>query len=112
VNDARDVTERIDVAIARRGFEADDDVVSREHAVPRRHEHAALRKVEREIRDDAKVVLANHLTIETHVAAKRAAWSLHRVRLSRARPMAQFPDYSAAGPSTASMYDPMRVRRQ
>lgn len=84
VDDARDVTERVDVAIRARRLEAHDDFFAREHADVLRglHEHAALRQIEREVSDDAEVVLAHHLAVDADVATKCAA-RIHAFNVKR-----------------------------
>jgi hypothetical protein len=72
MNDARDVSERIHPAIAVRRSKRDDDVLAGQDALARPHEHAALREIQREIGNDAKVVLAHHLTVDANVSSKSA----------------------------------------
>jgi hypothetical protein len=72
MNDARNVPEPIDPAIAARRPKRDDDVFTRQNALARPNEHPALREIQGEIRDDAKVVLSHHLTVDANVPPKRA----------------------------------------
>ena len=80
MHDARDVTERVDEAVAARGLEADDDVVAGEHALGGPYEHAALRQVEGEIADQAEVALAHDLAIDSDETAEGSARRAHRDR--------------------------------
>lgn len=108
--DTRHVAEGVDESVARRGLEADDELLAAEDALARRDEHPVLREVERELSHQPKVVLTHDLTIEAHVTPECSSRYLHPATICAGDRLAQFLATQSA--SATSMYVPTRSRRQ